>query len=147
MTQRFDLIAHLHRQREFSARAFGPGARTWPDWRTAEPGKAIEHVRDEGKHIAIPHFLRKGHDCLRNDLQALLTCDTLACNDGTSLKIIRIVLTVAHVHDHRPEACDDANLAHLCQRCHLRHDVDHHKQNAYATRRARLAVGDLFETV
>lgn len=20
--------------------------RTWPDWRTAEPGKAIEHVRD-----------------------------------------------------------------------------------------------------
>lgn len=22
-------------------------ARTWPDWRTAEPGKAIEHVRDE----------------------------------------------------------------------------------------------------
>ena len=24
-------------------------ARTWPDWRTAEPGKAIEHVR-EGEH-------------------------------------------------------------------------------------------------
>ena len=22
-------------------------SRTWPDWRTAEPGKAIEHVRDE----------------------------------------------------------------------------------------------------
>ena len=22
-------------------------ARTWPDWRTAEPGKAIEHVRDQ----------------------------------------------------------------------------------------------------
>ena len=21
--------------------------RTWPDWRTAEPGKAIEHVRDD----------------------------------------------------------------------------------------------------
>jgi hypothetical protein len=21
-------------------------SRTWPDWRTAEPGKAIEHVRD-----------------------------------------------------------------------------------------------------
>jgi|SRR3990172_9228548 len=21
-------------------------ARTWPDWRTAEPGKAIEHIRD-----------------------------------------------------------------------------------------------------
>ena len=102
----FDLVAHLHRQREFSERTFGPGARTagvldhiskeldeieakpddvsewvdvillaldgawragfspeqiaqaiaakqernesrnWPDWRTAEPGKAIEHVRE-----------------------------------------------------------------------------------------------------
>lgn len=101
----FDLIAHLHRQREFSLRTFGPGrrtkgvldhirkelaeieadptdveewadllllaldgawraghepeaiaaaleakqtkneGRTWPDWRTAEPDKAIEHVR------------------------------------------------------------------------------------------------------
>jgi hypothetical protein len=103
----FDLIAHLHRQREFSERTFGPGARAagvidhirkelneieakpddvsewvdvillaldgawragfspeqiakaidakqtknegriWPDWRTAEPGKAIEHDRSQ----------------------------------------------------------------------------------------------------
>ena len=100
-----DLVAHLHRQRAFSARTFGPGARTagvldhirkelreieakpddlsewidvvlltcdgawraghtpeqiaetlaaklahneareWPDWRTADPDKAIEHVK------------------------------------------------------------------------------------------------------
>lgn len=104
-TPEFDLVAHLHRQREFSLRTFGPGeraagvldhirkelveieadpkdiiewvdvillaldgawrsghtpeeiaqaitdkpsrneARQWPDWRTAEPGMAIEHVR------------------------------------------------------------------------------------------------------
>lgn len=103
----FDLIAHLHRQREFSERTFGPGERTagvidhirkelveieadpgdieewvdvvllaldgawragydpesialaialkqetnerrqWPDWRNADPAKAIEHVRTE----------------------------------------------------------------------------------------------------
>ena len=103
--KRFDLIKHLHRQREFSLKAFGPdqrlsgvidhirkelieieedphniyewvdiillaldGAwrsghnveeicaaikfkqdknerRQWPDWRTADPTKAIEHVR------------------------------------------------------------------------------------------------------
>ena len=102
---RFDLVAHLKRQRTFSRRTFGPGprtrgvvdhirkelaeieadpadvmewvdvvmlafdgawragwepeqivaalaeklarneARTWPDWRTADPDKAIEHVR------------------------------------------------------------------------------------------------------
>lgn len=101
-----DLVAHLHRQRAFSLRTFGPGARpgmnvahirkelieiednpgdlmewldvvllafdgalragftpaeiglglatkltrnelrTWPDWRTAEPGEPIEHVRE-----------------------------------------------------------------------------------------------------
>lgn len=104
-TPRFDLVAHLERQREWSARTFGPGARTagvldhirkelleveadpgdvkewvdlvilaldgawraghepativqalvakqtknegrtWPDWRTADPAKAIEHDR------------------------------------------------------------------------------------------------------
>jgi hypothetical protein len=101
----FDLIGHLYRQREFSLRTFGPGARTegvlnhirkelveveaapadvkewadvillaldgawraghspeaiaqaihdkqgvnesrkWPDWRTADPNQAIEHIR------------------------------------------------------------------------------------------------------
>lgn len=105
LLERFDLVAHLHRQREMSLKNFGPGARTqgvidhikkelneieqdptditewvdviilafdgawragwepedivkaivakqtknearqWPDWRTADPNKAIEHVR------------------------------------------------------------------------------------------------------
>lgn len=104
----YDLIAHLHRQRKWSEKTFGPGVRTagvldhitkelaeirdspvdleewidvvilaldgawraghapetivetlatkqrknesrqWPDWRTADPDKAIEHVRDAG---------------------------------------------------------------------------------------------------
>ena len=34
-----------------------------------------------------------------------------------------VVLTAAHVHDKRPEACALLNLAALCQRCHLRHDA------------------------
>jgi hypothetical protein len=102
----FDLAEHLRRQRNFSKKTFGPGARTdgvldhirkelceieadpsdieewvdviilafdgawragwepedivnaivakqtknearkWPDWRTANPGKAIEHIKD-----------------------------------------------------------------------------------------------------
>lgn len=36
-------------------------ARTWPDWRTADPSKAIEHVR-ESEALEIPAFLRKHHD-------------------------------------------------------------------------------------
>lgn len=34
----------------------------------------------------------------------------------------RVVLTVAHVYDDRPEASGLLNLAAWCQRCHNRHD-------------------------
>lgn len=36
-------------------------AHTWPDWRTSDPGKAIEHVR-ESEALEIPSFLRKHRD-------------------------------------------------------------------------------------
>jgi 5-methylcytosine-specific restriction endonuclease McrA len=35
----------------------------------------------------------------------------------------KVVLTVAHVFDDRPEASNLLNLAALCQRCHNRHDM------------------------
>jgi hypothetical protein len=44
-----------------------------------------------------------------------------------------VVLTAAHVFDHRPEAASLLNLAALCQRCHNRHDAPMRQ----ATRRAR----------
>ena len=47
----------------------------------------------------------------------------------------RVVLTVAHVYDHRPEAASLLNLAALCQRCHLTLDGPTHKRNARETRR------------
>jgi hypothetical protein len=56
----------------------------------------------------------------------------------------KIVLTIAHL-DHVPEHCDDDNLKALCQRCHLAYDAEHHAETARQTRRARLAIGDLFE--
>lgn len=56
------------------------------------------------------------------------------------LRIIRVVLTVGHL-DHQPENCEPDNLRAWCQRCHLRYDRHHHAE----TRRARRAVGDLFE--
>lgn len=34
----------------------------------------------------------------------------------------RVVLTTAHVYDHRPEVANLLNLAALCQRCHLNYD-------------------------
>lgn len=51
-------------------------------------------------------------------------------------RVITIVLTVAHIdHDSRNNA--DANLAALCQRCHIRHDAQQHTTNAARTRRAK----------
>jgi hypothetical protein len=37
----------------------------------------------------------------------------------------RVVLTCAHVYDHRPEAASLLNLAALCQYCHNHHDAAH----------------------
>ncbi len=52
----------------------------------------------------------------------------------------KVILTTAHVYDHRPEAASLLNLAALCQRCHLSHDAKLHQQ----TRKSRYAAGDLF---
>jgi len=48
-----------------------------------------------------------------------------------------VVLTVAHLN-HKPDDCRDENLKAMCNRCHLRYDVPHHKRNAFKTRRAKL---------
>ena len=68
---------------------------------------------------------------------------TIAAKEGP-LKIIMIVLTIAHL-DHTPENCADDNLRAWCQKHHLRYDAQHHAQTAYATRRARANTLELFE--
>lgn len=57
----------------------------------------------------------------------------------------KVVLTTAHLN-HTPEDCRLENLAHLCQRDHLRYDYDHHARNRRNTLAQRLAAGqrDLF---
>jgi hypothetical protein len=51
-------------------------------------------------------------------------------------KGIRVVLTVAHLN-HDITDNSDGNLAALCQRCHLRHDSQHHASNSKRTRAAK----------
>jgi len=70
--------------------------------------------------------------------------DKVACSDGTTIKIIKIVLTIAHL-DHTPENCHDDNLRAWCQRHHLGYDAKHHAQTAYATRKAAARTADLWE--
>jgi hypothetical protein len=59
----------------------------------------------------------------------------------------KVVLTVAHLgadiapgikgDKHDKWDCRDVNLAALCQRCHLRYDIDEHTENARKTREAK----------
>lgn len=56
----------------------------------------------------------------------------------------KVILTVMHL-DHDPRNCDPANLMAGCQKCHNRYDGPHRRANAYKTRAARKAIGDLFE--
>jgi hypothetical protein len=66
---------------------------------------------------------------------------------GPGERLIRIVLTIAHV-DHEvtnndmrefggPAPARPGNLVALCQRCHLRHDAGQHAVNAARTRRRK----------
>ncbi len=57
---------------------------------------------------------------------------------------VRIVLTIAHIHDPDPSNCSDDNLQALCQACHNALDAPMRASNAARTRHARKAIGDLF---
>ncbi|MBX3502779.1 MAG: hypothetical protein KF889_25320 [Alphaproteobacteria bacterium] len=58
------------------------------------------------------------------------------------LRIVRIILTVAHL-DHTPENCADDNLKALCQRCHNRYDSAMRRSGIRQRARAKMAIGDL----
>jgi 5-methylcytosine-specific restriction endonuclease McrA len=59
------------------------------------------------------------------------------------LRIVRIVLTVAHLN-HLPEDCRPENLRAWCQRCHNRYDAATRARGIRERARRGLAAGDLF---
>ena len=60
---------------------------------------------------------------------------------------VRIVLTIAHIHNPDPADCRDDNLAALCQRCHNRLDGPMRAANARATLRRRKVAGGQGELI
>jgi len=48
-------------------------------------------------------------------------------DEGKQVKVIEIVLTIAHL-DHTPENNGPENLRAWCQKCHLDYDSVHHQQ-------------------
>lgn len=84
-------------------------------------------------------------DSLENNGHDLFDDVLKNCFDkkGNPTKAIRIVLTVAHL-DHNTENNDKQNLKALCQRCHLGHDLQHHRKNAKETNRKKKGLQNLF---
>lgn len=69
--------------------------------------------------------------------------DVIACSTGERLRVIKIVLTIAHL-DHQPENCADDNLRAWCQRHHLAYDAQHHAITRARTRHAAANTLELF---
>ncbi len=106
------------------------GSPLFPNCRA--PNRTLGYWR-EGVFVPMPASLRRA---------GAIKGSEIACSDGSTIRIIEIVLTVAHL-DHQPENCDPANLKAMCQRCHLAYDRDHHAQTRARTKREGKAVGEL----
>lgn len=72
--------------------------------------------------------------------------DWSRCEGGATLRIIRIVCTVAHVDGGLDDHSDD-NLRFWCQRCHNRHDAKSRQEHATITRHEKAGQLDLLGRV
>lgn len=96
-------------------------------------------TRDGIFHAALPVGERRGH------LEWPEPGERYWCVGASEqLRIIRIVLTVAHLN-HDTTQNDDDNLAALCQADHLRYDAKLHAANARATAIRKSGQRDLLE--
>jgi hypothetical protein len=94
------------------------------------------------KSEIVPRIRKRSKDCCEGSPDYP---DCRAKNGHTHPETgSKVVLTVGHL-DHCPENCDDDNLMHWCQRCHLNYDKHHHAKTAYATRKAKKMTVDMFE--
>jgi hypothetical protein len=97
------------------------------------------------RSISLAIRARSGGQCECDGLCGLHAGRRCEERNGEAARWARgkVVLTVAHL-DHTPENVDECNLSAMCQRCHLRYDIDHHRRTREATRRERDPQGRLF---
>ncbi len=91
------------------------------------PNYAIGYWQADGSFRIIMHGGSRAHAQEISKQSALR---------GDPEKIIRIVLTIAHL-DHDISNNDPSNLAALCQAHHLRHDAKLHAMHAAETKRKK----------
>lgn len=105
-----------------------------PNWKSEIRPRILKRAQNKCEWCGVRNHAEgvrikgKFFDCTNDPMQL----ETFVCVDG--LKAIKIVLTIAHVHDPDPMNCTDDNLAALCQRCHNRHDAPMRAKRAAETR-------------
>lgn len=92
-----------------------------PNWHTEIRPRILERDGHRCKFCGVANG-KRGHRDGFGDFRECNPCPSPA--HGNQL---RIVLTIAHLEDRDPMSCADDNLAALCQRCHLRHDMEQHR--------------------
>lgn len=61
---------------------------------------------------------------------------------GLGIKPTRVILTAAHIgpNKHDKMACADEDLAHLCQGCHLKYDLQDHIRHRRENREKKYGI-------
>lgn len=110
------------------------------DWKTVIRPDIIKRAANRCEVCLVPnykHILRgvwMGKDCYQDDDGTVFCAqtgdrlgDTYVGEVHPTNKLIKVVLTISHL-DHNIDNNDYSNLKAMCQRCHLRHDVNHHRR-------------------
>ncbi len=126
-------------------------ARYPKDWPAISRRIRFERAGNKCEDCGVPNYELGGRDDGKWHKARILGCDrklpepgTWAWCDGDKhLRIVRIILTVAHL-DHIPEHCEDDNLKALCQRCHNLYDAAMRRAGIRERARKASAAGDLF---
>jgi len=111
-----------------------------PTWKTEIRPAILKRAGNKCEWCGLPNYAF----VIRKDGTASqLTPEQAENARQAGERVTRIVLTIAHLN-HIITDSRHANLAALCQRCHLSHDAQHHARNAARTRREkRLVAGQL----
>lgn len=105
-------------------------------------GNKLWGYRDKEGHFYSSQLIE---DTLENNGVDMFDDVLSNCYDkkGNPTKPIQIVLTIAHL-DNDLSNNNYSNLKALCQRCHLRRDIDHHKKTSRETRNNKKGFQNLF---
>lgn len=103
------------------------------DWKLRS--KFVRFVRGKGlcENCGAPHGLIVIRTGEGTEWRHTNMADLCALQAGEDVPgAVKIILTTAHVYDHRPEAASLLNLAGWCQLCHNRHDNKMRRENRKA---------------